>query len=427
MHRVHKVALDLNDLQSTYMAKAAGVARVAYNWALSWWGDAYRQWLVDPTSCERPNESRARLHLNMAKGEAFPWMAEVTKCAPQEAVRDLGRAFANFFAGRAAYPKRHKKGVHDSFRISSGFFKVDGARLWVPNLGWVRMTEHLRWPDARLLSVTISKHRGRWFASIAADLPDPQPAPTPVSKDTAIGIDVGTHGYVTSNGQIVATPRSYARAQGQLRRAQKKLARQKKGSSNGRKTKAKIARLHGRVADIRSNWLHQLTAKLTTENTLIGIEDLNVAGMTARAVPKPDPNRPGSYLPNKARAKSGLNKSILDAGFAEFRRQLEYKCPERGVTLVVADKWFPSSKTCNVCGVKTKHLSSLHIRRWICENCGTPHHRDINAAINLKNHAVSSTVSACGEFYATDPPGQPDESSNLDEAGTRHQLVNDHV
>ena len=105
MNRTHKVALDLNNHQAGYMARAAGTSRFAYNWALAWWQDAYRQWLVDPTSCDRPSESRARLHLNMCKAEVFPWMGEVTKCAPQEAIRDLGRAFTNFFAGRARYPR----------------------------------------------------------------------------------------------------------------------------------------------------------------------------------------------------------------------------------------------------------------------------------------------------------------------------------
>ena len=403
MFRVHKVALDLNDRQATYMAKAAGTARFAYNWALAWWRDAYDQWLVDPTSCDRPTEARARLHLNMNKSERFAWMYEVTKCAPQEAVRDLGRAFTNFFAGRASFPVFHRKGERDSFRLSSGFFKIVGDRLYVSNLGWVKMREPLRFADAKVLSVTISKRCGRWFASLACDLPDPTPASRPVNIG---GVDVGVGQYATSDGQLNPVPRAYRAAEKKLKRAQQSLARKKKGSKNRAKAKAKLARIHGRIADIRSDWTHKFTRHLVDRYTHIGIEDLNVRGMTK----------------NKR-----LAKSIYDAAFFEFRRQLEYKAPEVGGHVIVADRWYPSSRLCNQCGAKTKHLP-LHTRTWTCQNCGNWHHRDINAAINLKNLAASSAVTACEEFSAPDPPSpRPGGPSNLNETGTRHQRVNAHV
>ncbi len=384
------------------MARACGASRVAYNWALDWWGDAYRQWLVDPTSCDRPSEAGARLHLNMVKGELFPWMAGVTKCAPQEAVRDLGRAFANFFAGRAGFPRRHKKGVHDAFRVSSGFFVVAGDRLRLPHVGWVRMRERLRWPDARVVSVTVSRRRGRWFASLACDLPEPGVVARPGGR--VVGVDVGTRGYALSSGEMVAVPRAYRRARRRLRRAQQSVARKQKGSRNRAKARARLARVHGVVADARAEWLHQLTHRLACDFDVIGVEDLNVKGMTARPAPRPDPDRPGVFLRRRARAKAGLAMSILDAGFGEFRRQLEYKCPERGVRLVVADRWYPSSTTCSGCGARTKRLTSLRVRQWTCESCGTSHHRDTNAAINLERYAARSAVSACGEFPTTDDP-----------------------
>jgi len=407
------------------MARAAGTARFAYNWALAWWQDAYRQWLVDPTSCDRPNQARARLHLNLVKREEHPWMSQVTKCAPQEAIYDLGRAFTNFFAGRAHYPRFHKKGGRESFRISSGFFRVDGNRLRLPHVGWLRLREPFRWPEAKLLSVTICKHRGRWFAAIACVLPDPAPAARETCR--VVGVDVGTGEYVTSDGEHLATPRAYRSAQRRLRRAQQALARKKQGSANWRKAQAKVNRLHGAVADARADWLHQTTTRLVTNSDVIVVEDLNVTGMTARPAPQPNPSKPGVFLPNRARAKAALNQSILDAGFGQFRRQLEYKCPERGVRLVVADRWYPSSRTCSSCGVKTKHLP-LHIRYWTCQDCGVRHHRDLNAAINLKNYAVSSTVSAWGEFPATDRPSITlGQSSQLLEPGTEHQTVHQHA
>ena len=402
MHRVHKVALDLNDVQATYMAKAAGTARFAYNWALAQWKEQYERSRTDPGAA-RPSQLSLRRQLNAVKAEQYPWMREVTKCAPQEAIIDLGRAFVNFFAGRARFPTFHRKGERDSFRLSPGQFDVRGRRLRVPNLGWVKMREDLRWPDAKLLSVTISSRRGRWFASVVCDLRELPSSPRPVM---AVGIDVGTGSYVASDAEVADVPRAYRKAERRLRRAQQSLSRKKKGSKNRAKARAKVARIHGRTADVRANWLHQLTRDLVDEYSVIGIEDLNVSGMTK--------NR-------------RLAKSVLDAGFFEFRRQLEYKAPAAGAQVVVADRWFPSSKTCNVCGARTKHLP-LHVRRWACEDCGASHHRDINAAINLKNNAASSAVSACGEFWASAPPGLvPGESSNLDEAGTGHQLVGDHV
>ena len=425
VHRTHKVALDLNNVQAGHMAKTAGTARFAHNWALARWQALYDVWQSDPAGSPRPNQLLIRRELNSVKATEFPWMSEVTKCAPQEAIIDLGRAFTNFFAGRARCPRFHRKGVRDSFRVSSGFFAVDGNRLRLPHVGWVTMRESLRWPGARVLSVTLSKRRGRWHAAIACELPDPAPAPKPAGP--VVGVDVGTRGYVTSEGDIIATPQALRRAQRRLRRAQQALSRKTKGSNNRAKAKARVARLHAKVADIRADWLHQLTSRLAGGHGVICVEDLNVRGMTARPKPKPGPDRPGVYLKNGAKAKAGLNKAILDAGFGEFRRQLEYKCPERGGRLVVADRWYPSSRMCNKCGARTKHLP-LHVRKWTCENCGTSHHRDVNAAINLRNHAVSSTVSACGEFPAAEPEGiTPTGPSHLCEAGTEHQTLREHV
>jgi len=242
-----------------------------------------------------------------------------------------------------------------------------------------------------------------------------------------VGVDVGTGEYVTSDGEHLPTPRAYESALRRLGRAQQALARKVKGSKNRCKAQATVNRLHGEVVDARVNWLHQTTTRLVGSSDVIAIEDLNIKGMTAKPEPKPDPNRPGVFLPNRAKAKSGLNKAILDAGFGEFRRQLEYKCPDRGVSLVVADRWYPSSRICSMCGVKAKRLP-LHVRHWACEACGTSHHRDLNAAINLKNYAVSSTVSVCGEFPATGSPSITlGESSQLCEAGTEHQTVHEHV
>jgi len=343
----------------------------------------------------------------------------VTKCAPQEAIIDLGKAFANFFAGRGRYPVFKRKGIDESFRLSPGNYQVSGDQIRLPHIGWVRMREVLRWPDAKTQSVTISRHRGHWMVSIACELPDEPPK---AGLTGAVGIDVGTNQYWTSDGESIQVPKAYRNAQKRLRRAQQQLARTKKGSKNRAKAKHRLARIHGRIADVRADWLHQTTTGIAGTYAVVGIEDLNVKGMTAKAKPIQDPARPGHYLPNRRKAQSGRAKSVLDAGFGEFRHQLGYKTQASGSILVVADRWFPSSRLCSTCGVKTKHLP-LSVRGWTCQACGTWHHRDINAATNLREYAVSSTVSACGEFSPLSVGSiRLPTAKLLDETGTELQM-----
>jgi len=166
----HRVALDPNNTQATYFARAAGTARFAYNWALAEWQRQYEAWKAD-NALPKPSQMALRRQLNALKREQFPWMLEVTKNAPQMAIIQLGQAFQNFFAGRARYPKFRKKGVHDRFSLTNDQFSVDGSRIRIPNLGWVRMRESLRL-SGKIMSATISRVADRWFASITVDVPD---------------------------------------------------------------------------------------------------------------------------------------------------------------------------------------------------------------------------------------------------------------
>jgi len=395
MYRAHTIALDPTNVQATMFARTVGTARFAYNWALARWNEIYQVSLADPQS-PKPNRFVLNKELNAIKRTAFPWMLDVSKCASETAITDLDTAFQNFFAKRARYPTFKHKGVQDSARITVGNFSIDGRRIRLPKIGWVRMREELRWPDAKLVSVTVRRHRGRWFAAVCCELPDPVPSARPV---TTVGVDVGTREFVDSDGGRYPLPRPYWRATRHLRRAQQSVSRKKKGSKNQAKAQEKVNRVHGRVADIRSDWLHQTTRKLVDEFSLIGVEDLNVKGM----------------------AQSHYRAlSVLDVGMYEFRRQLEYKAPVVGSTVVAADRLFPSTRMCSRCGeVRTKPLPTS-VRRWTCAECGTAHDRGANAAVNLKNNAVGSTVSACGEFFASaGPGGSPGSASSLCEAGTR--------
>jgi putative transposase len=368
----HRIALDPNNVQASYLAKAAGVARFAYNWALAEWQKQYEAHKANP-ALPKPSQAALRRQLNAIKREQFPWMLDVTKCAPQMAIIQLGQAFANFFAGRARFPQFRKKGCDDRFTLTNDQFDIDGCRIRIPNLGWVRMRESLRFAG-KIMSATISRMADRWFVSITVDTPDNPHLPK-AENQGVVGVDLGVTALATlSTGERVVGPKPHKALLSRLRRLSKSLSRKQKGSANRRKAKAKLAKLHARIAAIRLDAMHKLTTNLTRRFHTIAIEDLNVRGMMA--------NR-------------HLARSIAEMSFFEFRRQLKYKTAMRGGQVVVADRFFASSKTCSACG-HTLDALPLSVREWTCPACGAVHDRDVNAAINLKNMAVSSTVSACG-------------------------------
>jgi putative transposase len=369
----HRIQLDPNNAQRTYFAKACGVARFAYNWALAEWKRLYE-------SGEKVSEAQLRKRLNATKRESFPWMLEVTKCAPQLAIMNLGTAFKNFFAGTAKYPQFKQKGRHDSFEISNDQFALKDQAIRIPNLGWVRLTETLRF-SGKILGATISRTADKWFVSIQVEMPDT--APIHDGENQTVGVDLGVTNLATlSDGTIVEGPKPHKALLSRLRRQNRSLSRKqgaKKGeakSKNFIKTVKKLSKLHARIGNIRKDALHKLTTDLTRNYGVVGIEDLNVSGMVK--------NR-------------RLARSIMDMSFFEFRRQLEYKAKITGSVVVVAERFYPSSKTCSVCEHKVDILP-LNVRLWTCLACGAEHDRDVNAAINLRNMAASSAVTACGEM-----------------------------
>lgn len=368
----HKIRLNPNNQQATYFAKAAGTARFAYNWALAEWQIQYAAW-KDDNALPKPSQFSLRKQLNAVKSEQFPWMLEVTKNAPQMAIIQLGEAYKNFFAGRAKYPQFKKKGKsRDSFTLTNDQFAINACRIRIPKLGSVRMRETLRF-SGKILSATISRTADRWFASITVDT-DSNHLP-PAENQGVVGVDLGVSALATlSTGEVVAGAKPHKALLSRLQRLSRSLSRKVKCSANRAKAKRKLAKLHARIANIRKDTLHQLTTDLTRRFHTIGIEDLNVGGMVK--------NR-------------HLSRAISDIGFFEFRRQLEYKADMRGAVVVVANRFFASSKTCSACGNKMEKLP-LSVRQWDCPTCGANHDRDVNAAINLANYAVSYTVSACG-------------------------------
>jgi putative transposase len=378
----HRIRLNPTPEQRGYFLRACGVARFAYNWALA-------EWRRQHDAGERPSETALRRALNAIKREQFPWMFEVTKNAPQQAIKNLGRAYAHFFEDLAGYrrgelpwkrvrvPKFKKKGRRDAFRADNGTdrqhpqaVRTDGKRVRLPVAGWVAMREEVRFAGT-IRSVTVSRRADAWYASFSVEVDHEPPSRT---DESVTGVDLGVSALATlSNGSTVASPQPLRRYLQKLQRLARGLSRKQRGSCNRAKAKTKLARLHARIADLRSDALHKLTTSLMRYRTIV-IEDLHVGGM----------------IKNRR-----LSRAITDIGWFEFRRQIEYKATMTGSTLVVADRWFPSSKRCSVCE-KINETLTLSERSWTCGSCGTSHDRDVNAARNLARYAESSPASACG-------------------------------
>ena len=373
------IELNPNNKQATYFKKACGVARFAYNWALAEWQKQYQEDKAYRESCEQsgltvdgsqlnlPNEGKLRKQLNAIKREQFPFMMEVTKCAPQIAIQHLGDAYKRFFKGESQHPKFRKKGEKDRFGLSNDQFKIktkDGKFfIQIPKLGWVRMKEGLRL-QGKIMSATVSTRGERRFVSINIELSE---AIQPLSKTKqSVGLDLGvTHLAILSDGTKIQAPKPLKTQLKKLIRLSRGLSRKQKGSNNRKKAKTKLSRLYYRVSNIRKDFLHKLTTELVRKFDVICLEDLNVQGM----------------LRNRK-----LSRAIQDLGFYELKRQLIYKANQFGKTVKSVERFFPSSKTCSCCGFKLEKLS-LSVRKWTCEKCGEEHDRDINASINILNFA----------------------------------------
>ena len=378
MIRGHIIEIKPNNVQASHFARACGVARKAYNWALYEWqrqysdDKAYRDAClaagveVDTKNLNKPSQAKLRRELNAIKRELFPYMLEVTKCAPQLAIMQLGDAYKNFFKGLAKYPTKRKKGRDDRFSLSNDQFAIKGKSIRIPNLGWVRLKEALRF-DGKIMSATISKRGGKWFVSVAVEIQEVMPPAKKTGK--SVGIDLGiTDLLVLSDGTKIKAPKPLKTNLKRLRQLNKALSRTKKGSKNREKAKTKLSRLHYKIRCIRQDSIHQITTRLVKEFDVIAIEDLNVKGM----------------IKNRR-----LSRAISDLGFFEFKRQLIYKANEQGKAVKSVGRFYPSSKTCSNCNhILAKDELTLKMRDWICPECQVSHDRDLNASINILNSAT---------------------------------------
>ncbi|MFL9935972.1 RNA-guided endonuclease TnpB family protein [Paraburkholderia sp. RL18-103-BIB-C] len=354
--------------QEAILARTFGCARFAYNHMLRLRTDAWYQWQ------ERVgyHETSAALTA-LKKTPEHAWLNEVSSVPVQQALRHLQTAFANFFAKRAKYPNFRRKDGAQSAEYTTSAFKWDGVSL---KLAKMDAPLAIRWSrtipkGAKVTTVTVSKDAsGRYHVSMLCD--DAVSAKPEVAGK--VGIDLGlTHFAILSTGEKIAAPNTFRKNEAKLAKLQRRLAKKQKGSANRMKAKLKVARIHARTADSRRDFLHKLSSRLINENQVIAIESLAVSNM------------------QKNRC---LAKSISDASWSEFTRQLEYKAQWYGRTLVGIDKWYPSSKRCSDCG-HTVVKMPLNIRAWTCPECGSIHDRDINAARNVL--AAGLAASAHGE------------------------------
>jgi putative transposase len=396
-----KYALVSDGQQERQMRRFAGSCRFVFNRALALQKSLHEQ--------GEKKVGYAGLCKQLTEWRNSPdtaWLAEAPVHPLQQSLKDLERAYANFFAGRAAFPRRKKKGQCDRFRYPDPKqIKLDqgNSRIFLPKLGWLRY-RNSREVLGDVKNVTVSQRAGRWFVSIQTERE--VAAPIHPSGST-VGIDMGVARFATlSDGTVVAPLNSFKKHQRALRKAQQSLARKVKRSNNWKKQKRKIAKLHARIADVRNDFLHKTSTAISKNHAVVVLEDLIVKNMSASA--KGTVEQPGRNV----RQKSGLNRSILDQGWCEFRRQLEYKLAWAG-GLVIAIPPRNTSRTCPCCG----HICADNRKTqadFLCVHCGHAGNADLVAAINIKR--AGHARFACEVSGATMPPAAGTHRSDFGSA-----------
>ena len=335
------------------MAAQFGCSRWVFNNALAMTGELYRE------TGKGLNYHAMAVRLPKLKQE-FEWLGDADSQVLQMSLQNLSRAFENFFAKRGNYPRFKSKHGRQSIQYPQRV-KIEGSRIYLPKVGWVDCVVH-RKITGTFRTVTVSRNAcGQFHAAILTENGEPMPVVSTEGK--AIGIDVGlSHLAVTSDGVKFSNPKHLHKAERNLKRKQRMLSRKKKGSKGRDKARQLVARAHECIACARRDHLQKLSRRIVNENQVIAVEDLNVKGMIRN---------------------HSLAKSISDVGWGLFTALIEYKAARAGKAFIKCGRWYPSSKTCSVCGSIQDKLP-LDVRAWNCSHCGAHHDRDINAAINIR-------------------------------------------
>ena len=365
MERGFKYRIYPNASQRDQIARTLGCCRFVYNRALDVKKTAYSE-----TGKSIAANDLIKMIPTWKRDPETSWLAQADSMALQQSIRDLDRAYKNFFrrvreGGKPGFPKfKSRRHARQSYRTNGGKV-VDRNHIALPKLGNVR-AKVSRPLQGRFMSVTVSLDAvGRYFATfLCTDVPSKDA----IAADREVGIDLGVETLATlSDGTKIGNPRHLKKYEHRLAREQRRLSR-RKGARRGEKQsmrylkqRKRVARVHAKIADARIDALHKVTTMLADENQVLCMEDLNAKGMVRNHY---------------------LAKAVSDVSFGEFARLLEYKCAGRGRTLVKVDRFYPSSKTCSVCGHRLDALS-LSVRSWDCPSCGVHHDRDVNAARNI--------------------------------------------
>ncbi len=412
------------------LKKHIGAARFAYNWGLARCKEALEQKKCIPSARELHRE------WNRWKRENAPWWTEVSKCAPQEAFRDLEQAFRNWRAGRSGFPRfRRKKAMNDNKARFTGAIRVFPRHIQLPRIGKVRVKEpthrlHLLIQEgkARTLSAMVSREADRWFVSLTVEVEYPDPKPLPPDAPV-VGVDVGLEAYATlhdgRNPEHVRIPEQLqhklARLRKKLRREQRRLSRKQRKREipdpnnpnatievygrNYIRQLIRLQRVHRRIRNALRDFLHKVTTQLAKAKRVYVVEDLNIKG-----------------LMRKRRRGYRMSRSIAEAAWGEFLRMLRYKAEWYGSRVIIADRFYPSSKTCSACGLIHSSLR-LSDRVFACPHCGFVVDRDENAARNLRKYGLatlnSPTAGSAGSDACGDPSGGGTAKAGLRVTGRR--------
>jgi len=382
-HKVYRFRMEPTIAQVRSLVRQAGARRWVWNWALARRRTHY-QATQTSLSCKDLSADLTALK----RCPETVWLQGVDSQLLQQALHDLPAAFSRFFAKAARFPRfKSRKRDRLRFRIPQRV-QLKGSRVSVPKVGWIRLRQSQPVPEPTRSATFARDAVGQWFVTLTVE--HEVPDPSVVSPATVVEIDLGlTSVAVLSDGTTIPAPRCFRTAERVLAKAQRTVSRRKLGSARRRQAKQHVARVHRRIVRQRQDFLHKLTTRVVHAYAACCIEDLSVTGL----------------------AKTKLAKSVLDAALGEFRRQLTYKARWAGKHLLVADRFFPSSKRCHACGALNADLP-LKDRAWVCAACGTRHDRDRNAAINLRDEglrllAVGHTDSenAQGDCVSPGTPG----------------------
>jgi len=374
IQKSYKVELKPNNKQKTLFKKHAGTARFAYNWALA---ERIKLWKSEKKSISSIEQHRL---LNELKTTEFQWMYEVSKCAPQQAIRNVDRAFDNFFRNlkkgyKIGFPNfKSKRKSCVSFYLD-GSIHIESNRIKLPRIGWIRLKERDYIPNLPIKSVTVSERAGHWFVSTSFEFEIPEQKTT----GEIIGIDLGITNLIhTSNNEIFNNPKILKIYLKKLKRFQRKLSRRQKGSKRREDARKQVTHLHYKISNIRKDNTHKITTHLVkTKPSVIVMEDLSIKNMMQN---------------------HKIAQALADSSLSEIGRQIRYKSEYNSILLAQVPRFYPSSKTCNKCG-NVKEKLELSERVYICEICGHKENRDLNAAKNIRDYyTVSSTgINAHGQ------------------------------